>query len=104
MLLARIQQRVVERGRAKLPKGTGFYKSLTNVNRQEVKSAHSSTSNLWKERQLRDYRKLHGLCFHCGQKFEPGHLEECPKRTKPQVHALAINELDQSIGSRGCFI
>lgn len=35
------------------------------------------------------------MCFHCGDKFEPGHLEVCTKKNKPQLHALALNDLDR---------
>ena len=54
-------------------------------------------TSLWKDRQLRDYRKANGLCFNCGDKFVPGHLEVCPKRNKPQVNALVINDLDREL-------
>lgn len=37
------------------------------------------------------------MCFHCGDKFEPGHLEVCTKKNKPQLHALALNDLDREI-------
>jgi hypothetical protein len=37
------------------------------------------------------------LCFFCGDKFDPAHIELCPKRNKAQVHALAINDLDQTL-------
>jgi hypothetical protein len=37
------------------------------------------------------------LCFHCGDKFEPGHLKVCTKKNEPQLHALALNDLDKEI-------
>jgi hypothetical protein len=46
---------------------------------------------------LRDYRKINGLCFNCGEKFVPGHLEICTKRNKPKLNALAINDLDREL-------
>ncbi|WVZ93295.1 hypothetical protein U9M48_039289 [Paspalum notatum var. saurae] len=52
---------------------------------------------LTKERRLRDYRKAHGLCFHCGEKYEPGHLDICPKKVKAHLNTLAINDLDQRL-------
>jgi hypothetical protein len=57
----------------------------------------ATTNNLWKERQFRDYRKANGLCFHCGNKFDAAHMELCQKKNKAQVHALAINDLDQNL-------
>jgi hypothetical protein len=56
-----------------------------------------STTNLWRERQLRDYRKANGLCFFCGEKFDLAHIEKCQHRTNTQVHALALNDLDQNL-------
>jgi hypothetical protein len=53
--------------------------------------------NLWRDRQLRDYRKANGLCFNCGEKFVPGHLEVCTKRNKPQANALVLNDLDREL-------
>ena len=64
--------------------------------RIEHKPAPQPTS-LWKDRQLRDYRKANGLCFNCCDKFVPGHLEVCPKRNKPQTNALIINDLDREL-------
>ena len=43
---------------------------------------------------MRDYRKANGLCFNCGEKFVPGHLEVCTKRNKPWANAIIINDLD----------
>jgi hypothetical protein len=48
---------------------------------------------MWRDRQLRDYRKANGLCFNYREKFVPGHLEVCTKRNKPQANALVINDL-----------
>ena len=31
------------------------------------------TGDLWKARQLKDYRRANGLCFKCGEKFTPQH-------------------------------
>lgn len=60
----------------------------------EAKPQQSSVF-LWRDRQLRDYRKQHGLCYGCGEKYEPGHAEVCSKRAKPQANALVFNDLDR---------
>jgi len=52
---------------------------------------------LWKERQERDFRKAHGLCFYCGEKFDAGHIDKCSKRPKAQVNALVTNDLDTNL-------
>ena len=52
--------------------------------------------NLQRIIQLRDYRRANNLCFACGDKFEPGHPEVCPKRQKPHINALVVNDLDKT--------
>jgi len=70
----------------------------TNPNTQRPKVKQPPTYvTLWRDRQLRDYRKANNLCFHCGDKFEPSHLEVYTKKNKPQLHALALNDLDREI-------
>lgn len=32
-----------------------------------------ATGDFWKDRQLRDYRRVNGLCFKCGEKYDPTH-------------------------------
>jgi hypothetical protein len=54
----------------------------------------NSGTTLWKERKLRDYRKANDLCYFCGDRFEPGHLQKCPKKARPQVNALVVNDLN----------
>lgn len=94
-ILAKIQQRVIERGKAKYTRPTTQYKQYTAPKPDNKAPAQPHT--LWKDRQLRDYRKANGLCFSCGEKFVPGHLEVCTKRNKPQANALALNELDREL-------
>jgi hypothetical protein len=37
------------------------------------------------------------LCYYCGDKFGPKHLQKCPKRAKPQINALVINDLNAEL-------
>ena len=46
---------------------------------------------------MRDYRRNNGLCFYCGDKFVPGHIEVCSKRQKPKINALTVNDLDREL-------
>lgn len=46
---------------------------------------------------MRDYRKANGLCYSCGEKFVPRHLEVCAKRNKPQANAIVLNDLDREL-------
>jgi hypothetical protein len=96
IMLARIHQRVLDRTKAKFRKlSSGKSSSVSSFPKSE--SRPSSSSTLWRERQIRDYRKAHGLCFHCGEKFDPTHVASCPKRGSAQVHAVALNDLDQPL-------
>ena len=94
-ILAKIQQKLVDRNKGKSNRIPQHFRPYTPVKIDTKPQAQSST--LWKDRQLRDYRKANGLCFNCGEKFVPGHLEVCPKRNKPQAHALALNDLDREL-------
>ena len=91
-LIAKIQQRTQERTKAKYNRNTAAPKP--QFQKQETPNPQSNNANLQRIRQLRDYRRANNLCFACGDKFEPSHQENCPKRHKAQVHALVINDLD----------
>jgi hypothetical protein len=43
---------------------------------------------------LRDHRRENNLCHYSGDKFEPNRLQKCPKRVKPQLNALVLNDLN----------
>lgn len=87
-VIAKIQQRALERQKHKF--------SRQSIQRQPAaREVPTNTSNLNRVRQLRDYRKQNHLCYFCGEKFEPGHLDVCTKRNKPQTNALMVNSLDK---------
>jgi hypothetical protein len=88
-LLAQIQQQHLDKGKAKVTKWS-IDKGSTPAPKPDT-STSAPTSTLWKERQLRDFRKANDLCYFCGAKFVPGHIQKCTKRTKPQVNALVVN-------------
>ena len=92
--IAKIQQRQVERGKAK-------YQKQPNHPRQPYQKQDARPNptygTIWRDKQLRDYRKANNLCFSCGEKFEPGHAEVCTRRNKPQINALVANDLDKEI-------
>jgi hypothetical protein len=50
---------------------------------------------MWKDRQLRDYRKANGLCFKCGEKFDPTH--QCQKKQAPELHAITTEETPEQL-------
>jgi len=94
-ITAKVQQGVHDRNKARYQRNANQPKPYMPP-RIENKPAPQPTS-LWRDRQLRDYRKANGLCFNCGDKFVPDHLEVCPKRNKPQTNALIINDLDREL-------
>lgn len=74
------------------------HNALAKQQQQKIEGKPATQyGSLWRDRQLRDYRKANNLCFHCGEKFESGHLEVCPKKNKHQLNALALNDLDREI-------
>ena len=61
-------------------------KTVTNrvpFQRAESRLNSAASCDLWKARQLKEYRRLNGLCFSCGDKFVPGHV--CTKRPTTPV-------------------
>lgn len=45
-----------------------------------------STGELWKAQQLKEYRRIHGLCFKCGEKYSPNH--QCAQLLAAQVNVV----------------
>ena len=94
VVIVKIQQKVVDRSKLK------YQQKQPNTKVQQAKPEAKTPSiygNLWRDKQLRDYRKTNNLCYHCGEKYEPGHAEHCVKRNKPQLNALVMNDLDKEI-------
>lgn len=94
ILLAKVQQQVLEKGKQKVQRNSWNPKSFSST--QSVKNL-PGTSNLWKERQTLNYRKANNLCYHYGEKFEPGHVAVCTQRPKAHVNALVVNDLDMPL-------
>lgn len=93
-IIAKIQRGVLERNKAKYARNTTQAKPfLPRVDNRTT----AQQSPLWKDRQLIDYRKANNLYFNCGDKFVPGHLEVYPKKNKPQVNAIVLNDLDKEL-------
>lgn len=94
-MLTRVQQHVLEKAKLKVPRTFATNKSVLQ-NKVENKPGQNA-SGLWKERQLRDFRRANNLCYFCGDKFDNTHLEKCTKRPKPQLNVLALNDLDTQL-------
>lgn len=48
--------------------------------------------DLSKER-CREFRRLNGLCYACGDKFEPGHIAKCTKLGPVQLNAVVTKDI-----------
>ena len=97
IMLAKIQSQLGEERKFRPPKFSTSSRSSVITTKSDTRSSASSTSPLWKERQLRDFRKANGLCMYCGDKYDKAHAAPCAKRPQQQLNALAINDLDQTL-------
>lgn len=103
-MLAKIQQSIQDKARSKGHRlSAPFRQSITSTAKYDQRS-QTSSSQLSKERQLRDYcRSLrdycrsNNLCFYCREPYDPSHVAKCTKRPKSQVNALALNDLDVTL-------
>ncbi|KAK1681147.1 hypothetical protein QYE76_041995 [Lolium multiflorum] len=58
---------------------------------EQHKPVHKlGTGEMWKDRQLRDYRSANNLCFKCGEKYDPTH--QCAKKPAAELHAMTTEE------------
>jgi len=94
LLLAKVQKQLLDSKQLKYTKFDG--KNTTSLPKFDPKSS-ASTGSLWKEGQLRDFRRTNGLCIYCGDTYNSCHAAICTKRPQAQVHALAVNDLDQPL-------
>lgn len=58
---------------------------------------NSASTNLRKERQVMNYKRANNLCFYCAEPYTPAYVDVCTKRTKAQVNALVVNDLDMPL-------
>jgi hypothetical protein len=49
-----------------------------------------ATGDLWKAKQLKEYRRANGLCYKCGEKFMPGHMCNQPAAPTGQLKAAEL--------------
>jgi uncharacterized membrane protein YhfC len=48
-----------------------------------------TSSELWKAKQLKEYRRINNLCFKCGEKYSPAHTCARPAANLNAIGALA---------------
>jgi hypothetical protein len=95
-ILAAIQERLLDKSQKK-PARFLTTRQNNSSSKTDSKSGISPT-DMWKARQLREHRRLNGLCFKCGDKYSPGH--KCPDVTsEAQVAQVAV--INETIGDGG---
>jgi hypothetical protein len=107
VLLAQMQQEVLEKSRPRGVRQGYVPKQYQPGNKGEGK-VQPVGGDLSRERELREYRRVNGLCYACGEKFEPGHILKCAKRGRVQLNVMRdeeepevlSDELLQKIGTR----
>jgi hypothetical protein len=78
ILLAKIQQQVLERSKPKWNRLSAFSKPGQGGTKPESKGNFPMTQ-LWRERQTRDYRRANNLCYFCGEPYDATHKNVCTK-------------------------
>lgn len=91
ILLAQLQQEMLDQHRFKVRRQSTTAKSQGFQNKLDKKGVYQA-NYLSKESQVREYRNLNGLCYACGDKFEPGHLAKRTKRSQIQLNVVVVEE------------
>lgn len=92
--LARKQEGILERATRPAHRGAAPLRHPAPVFRPEgqPQPARQNAGELWRARQLKEFRRANGLCYGCGDKYTPGHV--CAPRPPPaapgapQIHAM----------------
>jgi hypothetical protein len=93
-LFAATQEAVLDRAQKNVTKPYRKFQANTTKDDNSNTSTHFQKfekGELWRAKQLKDYRKANGLCFKCGEKFVPGH--QCIVVATAQVKAIDANEI-----------
>jgi len=79
--LAKAQQQILDNSKQKYQKSG---KAPLGLGKVDSKLSPPGQA-LWKEWQLRDYRRANDLCLYCGEKFDANHIEHCTKDQRLRV-------------------
>jgi hypothetical protein len=93
ILLALVQQEILADSkswshRPQLPTRADPTPGRADTGKQPMKLGNGE---LGRDRQLRDYLKANGLCFKCGDKFDPTHI--CNKKAGAELNAMATEDV-----------
>lgn len=90
-LIAKVQQELLDDTPKKMQRQYG--RSETTVGKFDMQPKPAlkfATGDLWKDRQLRDYRRANGLCFKCGEQYDPTHV--CGQKQAATLNAMEDGE------------
>uniref|UniRef100_A0ACD5VTD4 Uncharacterized protein n=1 Tax=Avena sativa TaxID=4498 RepID=A0ACD5VTD4_AVESA len=92
ILLATVQQEVLASVKPWGHRQANYIKADPTMHKGEgLKPAiRAGGGDLWKDRQLRDYRRTNGLCFRCGEKYDPTH--QCQKKPAAELHVVTTED------------
>lgn len=82
-LYATVQEGVLERSAQLQPSRAQRQEFTRNLG-----GAKFDKGEMWKAKQPKDFRRANGLCYKCGDKYNPGHL--CAAPVMPQVKAIQV--------------
>lgn len=71
---ALVQEAILERNKHSTPRAHKPFPTRTIQQRVEAAPRQQfATADVWRARQLKEYRRANNLCYGCGEKFVPGH-------------------------------
>lgn len=91
---ALVQEAVLERHKIQ---STKVQKQLGSTKFTAPRQEHSSrpqfaAGDLWRAKQLKEFRRANGLCYSCGKKYTQGHVYA--KKPPLQLKALEVQEIE----------
>uniref|UniRef100_A0A0A9HL89 Uncharacterized protein n=1 Tax=Arundo donax TaxID=35708 RepID=A0A0A9HL89_ARUDO len=92
-LLAIVQEGILQRSHKHTLKHYSSRNNTATHSKSDTKHNWNS-GELWKAKQLRDFRKANGLCFKCGEKYSPSH--NCKVTTDATLNSISIESGDGS--------
>jgi hypothetical protein len=91
-ILASVQEQLLDKNKKSTTKYACGKQSVA-TDKGERKGSISATK-MWKERQLKEFHRVNGLCYKCGDKFTPGH--KCT--VTPASHVAPVRTVDTGDG------
>jgi hypothetical protein len=84
--IARVQQEVLNAAPKKAQRSYNRFDTTTQKTDMASKAPLKMGTDLWKDRQLREYRRANGECYKCGLKYDPTHV--CAVKKAATLNAL----------------